>query len=373
MFKENKSLIVGALITAFLVIAGVFYFSKNTVPSTGQTRVKDSILISAASFKTGGIKDGKYLPVNVSPKAVLVEFGDYQCPACGAYSPLVTKLLNDYSGSINLVFRNYTLPQHANSMVAAQSAEAAGLQGKFWEMHDKIYSSQTEWSDAKDPKAIFDSYAQGFGLDMTKYDSDFNSQVVKDKIQADKNDGNLLNINATPTFFINGSKIDSLPGSYDALKNIVQSAIDQSPTPSGTPTEAFHIHFDLKVYINGKPVDFSLTKYQESKDNPLDPAIHFHDGNGKIVHVHARDISLRILFESLKINIPKGTVAYINGKKFNGDIVSYIPQDLDQILIGSDNLSSVSNDACIYSLKCPERGSPPPESCVGGLGTGCTD
>lgn len=354
--KRNLVLIGIGLATIILLVGGVFLFSKS---GSSVKKVSNDLLIGKDSYQT-------------DPKApvTLVEFGDYECPACSAYKPLVKQALNDFPGQLNFVFRNFPLPQHANANVSSYAAEAAGLQGKFWEMHDKLYDTQKDWATSSDAKSIFLGYAKDMGLDVSKFTQDLDSQKIKDKVSRDEADGNLLNINSTPTFYINGVKIENLPGSYDAFKVIISDALKNAPLPSGSPT-AFHIHFDLKVYLNGRSIDFSLPKYQESKTNPLDENIHFHDGNGKVVHVHKAGIPLKELFGSLKLTIPQGTAAYVNGKKID-DIASYVPQDLDQILIGSSNINAVSNDACIYSLKCPARGSPPPEDCVGGLGTDCT-
>lgn len=354
--KRNLIAIGIGLGTIILLVGGVFLFSKS-----GSTvkKVSNDLLIGKDSYQT-------------DPKAqvTLVEFGDYECPACATYNPLVKQLLADLPGQVNFVFRNFPLSQHANANISSYAAESAGLQGKFWEMHDKLYDSQNDWAQSSDAKSIFLGYAKDLGLNVAKFTEDLDSQKIKDKVSKDEADGNLLNINATPTFYVNGVKVESLPGSYNAFKTIITDVIKNNPLPTGSP-DAYHIHFDLKVYLNGKAVDFSQSKYQESKDNPLSPDIHFHDGNGKVVHIHKEGATIKELFDSFKLTIPENTETYVNGKKV-ANILSYIPQDLDQILIGSSNFTSVSNDACIYSLKCPARGTPPPEDCVGGLGSGCT-
>lgn len=369
--SANKVFIGAVLGTLILLVGGVYLFTKNGSTTDGN-KISNDILVPSGSNVTSGIVNGVYQPTSNNAAVTIVEFGDYECPACGAYQPLTKQLITEFAGKINYVFRNFPLSQHANANISSYGAEAAALQGKFWQMHDKLYESQNDWATSPSAKDIIVGYAKDMGLNMAQFNSDIDSQKVKDKVTRDTNDGNLAGINATPTFYINGVKVENLPGSYAELKQLVQDALNNVPAPSGTPTAAYHIHFDLKVYLNGTAIDFTLPKYQDGKTNVLDPNIHFHDGNGKVVHVHKENIPLKELFDSFKLVIPDGTIAYVNGKKID-NILSYVPQDLDQILIGSSNLNTVSNDACIYSLKCPARGTPPPEDCVGGLGTGCTE
>jgi protein-disulfide isomerase len=139
---------------------------------------------------------------------VLEEFGDYQCPPCGAFYPEVEQLRADYGDKLRLVFRHYPLPQaHPYALVAAHATEAAGLQGKFWEMHDRIYRTQRDWSKAADARAIFTSYAQALGLDMTRFAHDMASADVDARIVADHARGESLGVHATPTFFLNGREL----------------------------------------------------------------------------------------------------------------------------------------------------------------------
>lgn len=224
--SRNKIFFSVVFITIVLVIGGVYLFSKNgpTIATSGST-VSSNILISSDSQKTGGFANGVYQPASQSAKITLVEFGDFECPACGAYSPFVKQLLTDFSGKINFVFRNYPLPQHANAPISSYAAEAAGLQGKYWEMHDKLYENQSAWAVSTDPKTIFTGYAKDIGLDVTKFSTDIDSQTVKDKVTKDLNDGNLVNLTETPTFYLNGQKISPLPSNYNDFKSLIESAV----------------------------------------------------------------------------------------------------------------------------------------------------
>lgn len=224
MFKD-KGLVIGIIVTIALIVGGVLLMTRGT--TSGKKAISSEILVPAHEYIAGGIENGNYLSANSSPKVTLVEFGDYQCPACIEYHPFVKRLLTDFSGQINYVFRNYPLSQHANAPISAYAAEAAGLQGKYWQMHDKIYESTGEWVASTDAKSIFIGYAGVLGLDVKKFTSDIDSNDVKNKVQADTNDGNLVKLDATPTFYLNGIKVSGLAGSYDGFKSLINSELSK--------------------------------------------------------------------------------------------------------------------------------------------------
>jgi protein-disulfide isomerase len=158
----------------------------------------------------------------------LVEYGDFQCPACGLYHPIVEQLLKDEGpDAIRFVFRNFPLQQHGNAVPAAKAAEAAGVQGKYWEMYNLLYDRQDIWKDATEPKTVFVGYAKELGLDTQKFSTDFERQDFADKIDLDYKGGARAGINATPTFFINGQMAQteaSLAWFKDAIKNAATTA-----------------------------------------------------------------------------------------------------------------------------------------------------
>lgn len=155
-------------------------------------------------------KTSNHVEGNTSSKVTLVEYGDYECPVCGSYYPVVKQVAAKYNTQIAFQFRNLPLSQvHQFAFASARAAEAASLQGKFWEMHDALYEGQTTWAQSQNPNTYFTQYAQQLGLDMTKYQQDFASSAVNDTINADisafKATGNQ---EATPTFFLNGKKLE---------------------------------------------------------------------------------------------------------------------------------------------------------------------
>lgn len=165
---------------------------------------------------------------NTNAKVVVVEFGDYQCPICGQWYPyLKNTLMPQYGDKINFVFKNFPLTQvHKNAQIAAQAAEAAGLQNKFWEMHDALYDHQQDWSEQSDPTGLFIQYAQSIGLNVDQFKSDLNSQKVKDIVNTDAKLATDMKLQGTPTFFVNGQPVTITTG-FDDLKHAVDQALGQ--------------------------------------------------------------------------------------------------------------------------------------------------
>ncbi len=154
-------------------------------------------------------------------KYTLLEYSDFQCPACATYHPLIKKLAEEFPTDLKVVFRNFPLSEiHANANPAAYAAGAANAQNKFWEMADILFSRQGEWAQLDKPEEKFVSYAEELGLDIERFKSDMNSATIKDKVSKDRISAENNNLNSTPTFFVNGQKITN-PSSYNELKNAI--------------------------------------------------------------------------------------------------------------------------------------------------------
>lgn len=156
----------------------------------------------------------------------LVEYGDYQCPACGAYHPLVKSLVETYKEQIFFQFRNYPLEAiHQNARAGARAAEAASLQGKFWEMHDALYQYQKAWESSSDPLSLYKDYAKQVGVaDLAKFSTDYKSSAINNLINADLKVGAKFQITGTPTFVLDGKKIDN-PRDQAAFNKLIDEAI----------------------------------------------------------------------------------------------------------------------------------------------------
>ncbi len=155
---------------------------------------------------------------NADAKIFLVEFSDFQCPACKAAKPAADAVIAQYKDKIVFGYRYFPLDQHPFGMKAAIAAEAANRQGKFWEMYDLLFANQEKFSDS-----IFTDLAKQLNLDMDKFTKDLADNTIKQKIEQDRSYGSQIGVNATPTFYLNGKKLNLT--SFDDLKNAVVDAV----------------------------------------------------------------------------------------------------------------------------------------------------
>lgn len=220
MNKTTLWFIIGFVVVVVvgLLILGAMGGSSTPTPAFTATTVPP---ISSADWTEG----------NPAAKVSLIEYGDFECPACGAYFPIVQQIIAAYSSTILFSFRNFPLYTiHPDAGIAAQAAEAAGLQGKYWQMHDLLYTDQATWTNATPSSVVsqfFNGYASTLGLNVTKFDSDMNSTQVTSKIQNDVTTGNAAQVDHTPTFFVNDAQIEN-PLSLADFESVLNAAIASS-------------------------------------------------------------------------------------------------------------------------------------------------
>lgn len=169
---------------------------------------------------------------NPNAPVTLEEFGDFQCASCGAYYPELKKIEAEFGDRLRVIFREYPLvPTHEHALVAAQAAEAAGLQGRFWEMHDKLYENQTAWTAAKDVLPAFVDYAKQIGLDTDRFARDLSGEPVAQRIFQDGKRGHALGVNSTPTFFVNGKEAKGESWKQEGLREMINQALRGAAGP----------------------------------------------------------------------------------------------------------------------------------------------
>lgn len=212
MSKSSIGIIAGVVIAAGIAV----YIATGAGGTGGET----ASLIDAVSAVD-------HVKGNSNANVVLIEYSDFQCPACGAYYPLVRKLSEDYASDIAFVYRHFPLQQHPNAIPAARAAEAASLQGKFWEMHNILFEHQDAWAAETDPSSVFAGYAREIGLNEEQFAKDSTADAGRDHAKDDFQSGLRAGVNATPTFFLNGKRIEN-PRSYDGFKAILDEAIAQN-------------------------------------------------------------------------------------------------------------------------------------------------
>jgi protein-disulfide isomerase len=170
--------------------------------------------------------DPPHVRGNANAAVTLEEFGDFQCPSCGAYYPELKKIEAEFGDNLRVIFREYPLvPTHEHALLAAQAAEAAGLQGKFWEMHDKLYENQTTWTTAKDLVPIFVDYGKQMGLDTDRFMRDLNGEAVAARIFQDGKRVHALGLSGTPSFFVNGKEAKDEQWKPEGLRAVIREAL----------------------------------------------------------------------------------------------------------------------------------------------------
>lgn len=165
--------------------------------------------VQTASPQSGDIADHVF--GKADSKVVLMEYGDFQCPGCGSAHPNIKEVTEKYKDQAAFVFRNFPLASlHPNARAAAAAAEAAGLQGKYWEMHNKLYENQEAWGslNASERTEFFASYAREFSLNEATFKTDLQSSKINQKISFDQAVGKKAKVTATPTIYLNGKAIE---------------------------------------------------------------------------------------------------------------------------------------------------------------------
>jgi protein-disulfide isomerase len=216
--RQTKKVTKWILVFVGILLAAVFLSARFTSQVNNELPVEDF-----------AVTDADWVKGNRNAEVILTEYADFQCPACANYSLIVKQLSEEYGDRIGVVFRHFPLKQiHSNAEGSSIAAEAAGKQGKFWEMHDLLFERQKEWSDSKAINTVVADYAQELGLDTDKFIKDLGEGSVSKKIDANYSEAIRLGISSTPTFFLNGQKLESVR-SYDQFKSVIDDALNKNP------------------------------------------------------------------------------------------------------------------------------------------------
>lgn len=216
------------------VLGGIIALSKKDKISIDVSNVDTNSVIKA-SAQNGNI--GDHLAGSATSPVRLIEYGDIQCPSCGGAHPGIKKIIADYGDKIGFVFRNFPLTtMHPNALAAATAAEAAGLQGKYWEMNNILYENQNTWNSLSTDKRtdMFVSLARQVGVDETKFRAALSSADIAKKIAFDQALGGKIGVNATPTFYLNGEKVDDatsskiVQGDASAFRALLDSKLKEN-------------------------------------------------------------------------------------------------------------------------------------------------
>jgi protein-disulfide isomerase len=209
--------------------AGVYFKKKADELRPVPTVYPNSNTTSTANQPATSLEPGADPPHAVGPAdaaVTLEEFGDFECPPCGSLHPELKKIEHDYGSRVRIIFRELPLvPTHEHALAAARAAEAAGMQDKFWPMHDLLYENQLKWHQSFDVRPIFEDYAKQIGLNIEKFRKDQTSKTVEERIFLDGKRAHALNVRGTPTVFLNGTEVpfDSLPA--EKLKPLIDAEL----------------------------------------------------------------------------------------------------------------------------------------------------
>ena len=178
----------------------------------------------SAEKNNEGVEISPNIKGNLEASVKLVEFSDFQCPACSTFQPALQEVMTLYGDNLSLEYKHFPLPIHPFAKQAAVAAEAAGQQGKFFEFHDLLFANQSDWAGVVTPGTYFIQYAEELGLDIGLFRSHLNASLLRDKVQAEAIEAQELGVTGTPTFFLNGEKMTF--ESYQSFIDQVAFAVD---------------------------------------------------------------------------------------------------------------------------------------------------
>jgi protein-disulfide isomerase len=213
--KIKKFSLWGGITLIFLIVIGVLIAAVSSPANPTQN-------ITIAPVSNRDIATG-----NSKAKVTLIEYADFQCPACAAYHPVINQLLDIYKDKLFYVYRMFPLEQaHPNALISAQAAYAAYKQGAFFNYDDLLYTNQNDWASSQDPQNTFVNYAQKLKLNVDKFKADMVSSEAQKYVKDSENEALSEGINQTPSFFING-KIIQNPNSLTDFQKLIDAALNK--------------------------------------------------------------------------------------------------------------------------------------------------
>jgi protein-disulfide isomerase len=213
------------IIGAVLLVAGLLAWMmvRSGRPSAEQTQTKSAVIPATGSPGASP----PHARGDASATVTIEEFGDFQCPPCGALHPELKKLEAEFGSRLRVIFRERPLMQiHKHALIAARAAEAAGLQGRFWEMHDKLYETQKDWSELEEVRTVFTDYARALSLDVDRFKRDLDGPVVETRVFLDGARAHALGVEGTPTVFLNNREVPfDVLKEPDGLRAVINTAL----------------------------------------------------------------------------------------------------------------------------------------------------
>jgi protein-disulfide isomerase len=233
--KSNNAI---PLIIIILVFGGVI-FGGWWLYSSSRSSNRNTNTNGAVANATQRTQPPANAPLGATPPNMLgsptasvtvEEFADFQCGACASVHPVMKEIQSIYGSRIKLVFRNFPLQMHDKAYDAAVAAEAAGMQGKFWQMQDQLFANQTTWaSPSANHRQLWTEYAQKIGLDIPKWQNDMSGMIAKERVDKDLARARGLNVGSTPTIYVNGQLIPFQEANVASLRRIIDTELQNAP------------------------------------------------------------------------------------------------------------------------------------------------
>ncbi len=230
--KSNMPLLIIGAVLVGAVIGGIWYYNnQKAAPATANTNTNTAANTAKPTNAIPPNAPAGATPPNMSgsqtASVVLEEFADFQCGSCAAANPIMNEVKSLYGSRIKFIFRNYPLsiPAHDKAYEAAAAAEAAGLQGKFWDMQNLLFVNQQAWTAAPSYKQMWKGYAEKIGIDVAKWESDTIGLAAKGRVDADLARGKAIGVNSTPTLYINGMMVPYSEMTVPKLKTIIDAEL----------------------------------------------------------------------------------------------------------------------------------------------------
>jgi len=223
--------VLGVAIGSVVYMTQTKSASNENVNQAGPVGPKPTPAPTLGPVKTGD--PGADPPHTMGPANAPVrieEFGDFECPPCGGFHPILKQMHEEFGDKLHITFREFPLANHERAIPAASAAEAAGLQGKFWEMHALIFEHQNEWKLAFDIQPIFERYARSIGIDVERFKRDMNSDRVEQRIFLDGKRARSMGVGSTPTVFLNNREVPFQMLPADTLRGLIQKELQAAGT-----------------------------------------------------------------------------------------------------------------------------------------------
>ena len=220
--KRYLPFVIIAAVAVLAVGAGAMLYRAKRHPLADAGAAPASV--GKIDEKTAHVRGGPDAPVT------LEEFGDFECPTCSLVASVIQNIEHEYRPRLRVVFRNFPLKMHSHALEAAIAAEAAGSQGRFWEMHDLLYEHQSTWSKTKYAQPLFESYARDLGLNVERFKKDLKTNEVYSRVAADMELGDSRGIKNTPTLYLNGREVPP-PFTRENLREAVEAALAANKGP----------------------------------------------------------------------------------------------------------------------------------------------